>query len=157
MALIQYIYTSVLITELTAKNAIDTSEMSARVCQQYGITGRAFANRQKAWAITEGEEDTVKRYFQAVANDPMAGKILLHVKRSIPIREFTDFSVYLNLGEPFQTSKSVRELTSKSLQNAWPSNLSAKVRILADAYLDPEMLAASSRLRRPVSRVQFGL
>lgn len=142
MALVQYIYTSVLITELTVQNAYETSAMSAKVCQQFGITGRAFANRQKALAFTEGEEDVVKQYFQAVANDPMAGKLLLHVKRPIPVREFADFSVWLNLGQKFQTNRFVRELTPQSLPHAWPANLSAKVRIMADAYLDPEMLAA---------------
>jgi predicted anti-sigma-YlaC factor YlaD len=142
MALVQYIYTSILITELTAQNAYDTSAMSTKVCQQFGITGRVFANRQKALAITEGEEEIVKRYFESVANDPMAGNILLHVKRSIPIREFADYSVWLNLGQTFEFSQYVRELTPQSLHQAWPTNLSAKVRIMADAYLDPEMLAA---------------
>ncbi len=129
-------------TELTAKNAFDTSEMSARVCKQFGITGRAFANCQKAWAITEGEEEVVKRYFTAVASDPVAGKVLLHVKRPVLVREFQDYSVWLNLGKPFQFNQYVRELTPSSLGNAWPSNLSAKVRIMADAYLDRDMLAA---------------
>jgi len=142
MALVQYIYTSILVTELTAQNAFDTSAMSSRVCQQFGITGRAFANRQKALAITEGEEEVVKRYFESVANDPMAGKILLHVKRPIPIREFSDFSVWLNLEQAFPVSRFVRKLSPQSLPNAWPEHLSAKVRIMADAYLDPEMLAA---------------
>lgn len=142
MALVQYIYTSILVTELTAQNAYDTSNMSTRVCQQYGITGRVFANRQKAWAITEGEEEVVKRYFQSVAQDPMAAKVLLHVKRAIPLREFADYSVWLNLGQNFAFSQNVRELTSKTVSQAWPANLSAKVRIMADAYLDPEMLAA---------------
>lgn len=142
MALVQYIYTSILITELTAQNAYDTSAMSTRVCKQLGISGRAFANRQKAFAITEGEEETVKRYFTSVAKDPMAGKILLHVKRPIPVREFANYSVWLNLGQEFPSDDSVRRLTPLSLANAWPPNLSAKVRIIADAYLDPEMLAA---------------
>lgn len=142
MALVQYIYTSILITELTAQNAYDTSAMSTKVCQQFGITGRVFANRQKALAITEGEEEIVKRYLQSVANDPMSSKLLLHVKRPIPIREFADYSVWLNLGQNFKFSRYVRELTEESLHQAWPANLSAKVRIMADAYLDPEMLAA---------------
>ena len=142
MALVQYIYTSILVAELTPQNAYDTSAMSTRVCKQMGITGRAFANRQKALAITEGEEDVVKHYFTSVAKDPLAGKILLHVKRPIPIREFTDFSIWLNLGQDFPSNQSVRKLTPQSLAHAWPANLSAKIRILADAYLDPEMLAA---------------
>lgn len=142
MALVQYIYTSVLITELTPQNAYDTCAMSAKVCKQFGITGRVFANRQKALAITEGDEEIVKRYFQAVAGDPVAGTVLLHVKREIPVREFADYALFLNLGQDFASNDTVRQLTLESLQTAWPSNLSAKVRIMADAYLDPEMLAA---------------
>jgi len=72
MALVQYIYTSVLITELTPQNAYDTSALSVKVCRQFGITGRVFANRQQALAITEGPEDIVSRYFESVKQDPLA-------------------------------------------------------------------------------------
>ncbi len=129
-------------TELSARNAFDTSAMSTKICEQFGITGRVFANRQKALAITEGPEEIVTKYFQSVQQDPLAQSVLLLVNRPIPVREFTDYSVWLNLGQDFEFSKSVRKLTAASLRTAWPSNLSAKVRIMADAYLDPEMLAA---------------
>lgn len=142
MAFVQYIFTSVLIKELTAQNAYDTSLMSAKVCEKFGVTGRGFANRQKALAITEGEEASVKRYYQAVVADPMAGKVLLHVTRPIAAREFTDFSIWLNLGQGFQSNRYVCHLTEDTLPLAWPPKLSAKIRIMADAYLDPEMLAA---------------
>lgn len=142
MLLAQYIYTSVLITELTPKNAFDTSSLSVKICQQYGITGRVFANRQQALAITEGPEDIVARYFQSVKQDPMASNILLHVQRPIEAREFQDYSVWLNLGQDFGFDNNVRELTSASLPLAWPDNLSARVRIMADAYLDADMVAA---------------
>ena len=142
MNLVQYIYTSILVTELSSQNAFDTSSMSTRVCQQIGITGRVFANRQKALAITEGPEEIVQRYFQSVTQDPLAETVLLHVKRPIPAREFQDYSVWLNLGQAFEFTRYVRKLTPESLGQAWPDNLSAKVRIMADAYLDPDMLAA---------------
>lgn len=142
MALVQYIYTSILMTELSAQNAFDTSTMSTKICEQFGITGRVFANRQKALAITEGPEEIIAKYFQSVNRDPLAQKILLHVQRPIQTREFNDYSVWLNLGQAFKFTRSVRELTAASLEMAWPDNLSAKVRIMADAYLDPEMLAA---------------
>lgn len=142
MSLVQYIYTSVLVTELTAQNAYDTSALSVKICQQYGITGRVFANRQQALAITEGPEEIITRYFHSVKQDPMASKILLHVQRPIQKTEFQDYSVWLNLGRNFQFSKYVRELTAESLPLAWPENLSARVRIMADAYLDADMLAA---------------
>jgi hypothetical protein len=142
MAFVQYIYTSILMTELSARNAFDTSAMSAKICEQFGITGRVFANRQKALAITEGPEEIVTKYFQSVQQDPLAQSVLLLVNRPIPVREFMDYSVWLNLGQDFEFSQSVRKLTAASLRTAWPSNLSTKVRIMADAYLDPAMLAA---------------
>jgi len=142
MGLVQYIYTSVLVTELTPQNAFDTSSLSVKICRQFGITGRVFANRQQALAITEGPEDIVSRYYQSVKQDPMAGNNLLHVQRPIQFREFQDYSVWLNLGQDFPYSMNVRELTEESLKEAWPENLSAKVRIMADAYLDRDMLAA---------------
>jgi len=108
MALVQYIYTSVLITELTAQNAFEI----------------------------------VVRYFHAVKQDPLSSNILLHVQRPIQMREFLDYSVWLNLGQDFQFNEHVRELTTRSLHEAWPENLSTKVRIMADAYLDGDMLAA---------------
>lgn len=142
MAVTQYIYTSMLVTKLTAQNAFDTSSLSVKICQQLDISGRVFANRQQALAITEGPEEIVSRYFQAVKQDPLGGRILMHVKRSIPAREFANYSVWLNLGQAFQFNEHVRELTPESLKTAWPDNLSAKVRIMADAYLDGDMLAA---------------
>lgn len=142
MTTVQYIYTSILGTEMTPQHAHRASVLSAGLCQKFGITGRVFANCQQALAITEGPEETAIRYFQAVTNDPMAASVLLHVKRTIPSPEFTDFSILLNVDYPFAANQFVQPLTPESFQTVWPANLSAKVRILADAYMDPEMLAA---------------
>lgn len=142
MSLVQYIYTSVLATELTAQNAFDTSSLSVKVCEQFGITGRVFANRRQALAITEGPEMHVARYFQAVQQDPMAGTQILHVQRPIHAREFQDYSVWLNVGRNLAFTQNVRELTAETLPLAWPENLSPRVRIMANAYLDADMLEA---------------
>ena len=142
MGLVQYIYTSVLIAELTPKNAFDTSAMTVNLCQQFGITGRVFANRQEALAIMEGPEDHVARYYQAVQNDPMTGTQILHVQRPIQAREFEDFSVWVNFGRDFEFTQHIRNLTPETLPLAWPENLSPRVRIMASAYLDADMLAA---------------
>ena len=142
MALVQHIYTSVLGVQITPQQAYDASVLSAGLCYKFGITGRVFANDHQALAITEGPEEVATRYFEAVSADPMAATVLLHVKRVIPAREFSDFSIWLNVDYPFEPDTFVQPLTSESLQNAWPKNLSAKVRILADAYMDPDMLVA---------------
>lgn len=141
MGLAQYIYTSILVSELSAQHAYDTSALSVKICQQYGITGRVFANKQQALAITEGPADIVEHYFQSVSNDPMNLTLIAHVQREIPAREFGDYSVWLNLGQDFQFSQYVRELTPQSLQMAWPETLSPKMRIMANMYLDPAMAA----------------
>ena len=142
VGLIQYIYTSVLGVQITPQQAYDASMLSAGLCQKFGITGRVFANAQQALAITEGPEEVTSRYFESVSRDSMAATVVLHVKREILAREFLDFSILLNVNCPFAASGSVRPLTPESLQSAWPENLSAKVRILADAYMDPDMLVA---------------
>jgi len=53
----------------------------------------------------------------------------------------SDFSILLNVDYPFAPDRYVKPLTAETMQDVWPKNLSAKVRILAEAYLDPEMLA----------------
>ena len=142
MGLVQYIYTSVLGVQITPQQAYEASLMSAELCRKFGITGRVFANSQQALAITEGPEDVAARYFEAVSTDSMSASVLLHVKRVIPAREFPEFSILLNVDYPFAADGLVQPLTPETFQNVWPENLSAKVRILADAYLDPDMLAA---------------
>jgi hypothetical protein len=143
MAFAQYIYTSILVSELTPESAFQTCELSSKVCRHFGITGRVFANRQQALAITEGPEEVVARYFEAIRQDPISGKIILHVQRLISSREFQTYSLWLNLGVDFSPSESVRPLTPDTLQSAWPSTLSTKMRILAEAYLDPDISAAA--------------
>ena len=141
MALVQYIYTSVLATQMTPQHAYNACLLSADLCRKFGISGRVFANCQQALAITEGPDAVATRYFKAVSEDPMAATVLLHVKREIAVREFPDFSILLNVDYPFAPDRYVKPLTAETMQDVWPKNLSAKVRILAEAYLDPEMLA----------------
>jgi len=142
MALVQYIYTSILGVEMTPRRAYEESLLSAGLCRKFGITGRVFANSQRALAITEGPEETVTRYFNAVSQDEMAASVLLHVRRIITVQEFSDFIILLNADHSFDADPFVQPLTAESFKNVWPPKLSAKVRILSDAYMDPEMLAA---------------
>ena len=142
MGLVQYMYTSVLVADASAQGAIDTASMAMRLGQEFGITGRVFANIRQAFVIMEGPEEIVERYFQSVTRDPMAGTQIVHVQRPIKAREFQDYSVWLNVGQRFQSTSQIRELTPETLPLAWPENLSAKVRIMAEAYLDSDMLAA---------------
>jgi len=142
MELVQYIYTSTCSAAMTAQNAYDMSSKSVSLCEQFGITGRVFANRQQALAMTEGPKEIVERYYQSVCRDPYVFATLLHVNRIIPAREFNDYSVWLNLGTQFEFSDSVRPLTADTVHLALPDNPSPRLRIMAEAYLDDDMLIA---------------
>jgi len=143
MGLVQYIYTSILLAEMTPQDAFDTGSLSVSLCQKFGITGRVFANRQQALAITEGPEEAVSRYLESIRVDPLASKVLFHSQRPIQKREFPSYSVWLNLGESsFPFDENIRHLTAESLKDAWPANLSTKIRIMADAYLSDDLLGS---------------
>ena len=107
MGLVQYMFTSVLVTDASAQAAIDTASMALRLGQQFGVTGRVFANIRQAFVIMEGPEEIVDRYFQSVKRDPMAGTQILHVQRPIKAREFHDYSVWLNVGQRFQSTPEI--------------------------------------------------
>jgi len=127
---------------MTPNMAYQVSSQSVAVCEQLGITGRVFANRQQALAITEGPTDIVYKYFQAVKSDPLVQTILLHVNRPIEACEFEDYSVWLNLGVGFEFGEKVRKLTPGTARLALPDNPSPRLRIMAEAYLDDDMLIA---------------
>lgn len=116
------------------------SNKSVEVCHQLGLTGRVFANDVQAFAVTEGETRLVRQYYEAVKTDKMVESIILHVNRPIERREFVDYSVWLNSRETHLRVEHVWRLTGRTLEDALPVNLSAKVRILVEAYLKPELL-----------------
>lgn len=142
MGLSQLIYTSTCTDAMTPKKAYDMSCLSISVCDQLGLTGRVFANNQEALAMTEGPTELVKMYFAAVRSDPLVETILLHVDRPIERREFDDYSVWLNLSEPFSECEKVFMLTPDSMKLALPKTPSSRLRIMAEAYLSPLFAAA---------------
>ena len=141
MGLAQLIYTSTCTNAMTPQMAYQVSSQSVSVCEGLGLTGRVFANNQQALAITEGPIDLVRQYYKAVSADVLVEATLLHYDRVVETREFTDYSVWLNLGEEFTFCDKVRRLTEQSVQDALPAYPSAKLRIMATAYLYGDMLA----------------
>lgn len=127
---------------MTPEMAYEMSCMSVSICEQLNITGRVFANRRQALAMTEGPSEIVEHYFQAVKADRLVETILLHVNRAIPAREFDDYSVWLNLGVNFEFGEKVRKLTPGTARLALPENPSPRLRIMAEAFLDEDMLVA---------------
>jgi len=142
MELVQYIYTSTCSEAMTLQLIYDTSCRNIGLCEQFGITGRVFANRQQALVIKEGPKDLVERFYQSVCRDPYVATTLLHVNRIIPTREFHDCSVWLNIGTQFTFNEKVRQLTPETVRLALPANPSPRLRIMAEAYLDDDMLIA---------------
>lgn len=127
---------------MTPKMAYDMSCMSVSICEKIGITGRVFANRQQALAMIEGPREVVQQYYKAVNNDALVETVFLHVDRVISVPEFEDYSAWLNLGTDFEFGDKVRRLTHETASIALPNNPSPRLRIMAEAYLDDDMLIA---------------
>lgn len=143
MGLSQLIYTSTCTDAMTSKMAYQVSSQSVSVCEQLGLTGRVFANSWQALAMTEGPTELVHQYFQAVSADKLVETTLLHYDRLIETREFLDYSVWLNLEQEFEFSNKVRRLTEQSVKEALPAYPSIKLKIMATAYLQGDMLAVA--------------
>ncbi|WP_409431937.1 BLUF domain-containing protein [Litorimonas sp. RW-G-Af-16] len=142
MSISQLIYTSTCTSAMTPEKSFQLSEKSIKVCQELGLTGRVFANDTQALAITEGPTDIVRRYYEAVGSDDLVESILLHTDRIIPAREFKDYSVWLNITTPIPFVDNVYHLSEDSLRRALPQNISARLRIMIEAYLKPDLLVA---------------
>lgn len=140
MSLTQLIYTSRCVAAMTSQMSYDVSCKSVYICEKLGLTGRVFANNRQALAMTEGPTEIVKEYFKAVKADSLVESILIHVDRKIPVREFKTYSVWLNLPGAFEFGDKVRELTPESVLTAMPVKQSAKLRIMAEAYLNADLI-----------------
>lgn len=125
---------------MTPQMSYEAACKSVYIGEKLSLTGRVFANTIQALAITEGPTNIVREYFKAVKADSLVESILLHVDREIPAREFTDYSVWLNLPESFQLCDKVRKLTPQSVLTAMPIKPSAKLRIMAEAYLNADLV-----------------
>lgn len=143
MSISQLIYTSTCTDAMTSLKAYQVSAKSVEVCHHLGLTGRVFADNQSALAFTEGPTEIVREYFKAVTADKLVESILLHVDRPIKKREFDDYAVLLNLPESFPVDDHVRPLTWDEVQIAMPKYPSAKLRLMAEAYLDVAVKVAS--------------
>lgn len=142
MPLMQYIYSTTCTDQMTIDKAILISEKSVDVCAGLGLTGRVFSTRTSTFAITEGSGSIVKRYYEAVRDDPLVATMILHGQRPIPKREFKDYSVWLDINAPFNPHPHVHQMTSRSLIDALPAKPSARLRIMVDAYFEQGRLVA---------------
>lgn len=140
MMISQLIYTSTMTDAVTPEMAYNMSAHSVGMCQQLGLTGRVFADNQQALVMMEGPTDIVQRYYRTVSEDARVETIMLHTDRKIKAREFRDYSVWLNLKTPIEFSDTVLHLSRESLNYAMPKIVSARLRIMIEAYITPKML-----------------
>lgn len=143
MGLSQYIFTATCTDEVTSKIAYQMSCQSVTIFEQLGLTGRIFANNKQGLAIVEGPGELVEQYFHALSVDILLETILLHSSHTISTREFSDFSVWINLRQEFGFTDKVRRLNAQSVKDALPACPSAKLKIMTTAYLFGDMLAAA--------------
>lgn len=143
MGLSQYIFSPTCVDEMTSKMAYQVACQSVTVFEQLGLTGRVFANNKRALAVVEGPTAIVEQYFHALSADILLETIFLHSSRPIEQREFSDFSIWINLREEFEFTDRVRRLTKPALKDALPASPSIKLKIMATAYLNDDILAAA--------------
>jgi hypothetical protein len=141
MSLCQAIYTTTCTDAMTSEKAVLISEKSVEVCRELGLTGRVFANDSSALAITEGPCEVVHGYCDAVEADELVQTFLLQTEREIGVREFDDYSVWLNIDAAFRQTDYVKALRPDTLKSALPAQASARLRFVTKAYLDRDMIA----------------
>ena len=141
MVLVQNIYTFTGNLVINPDLAHKSATLSVSVCRTHDVTGRVFVNLRQGLAILEGQQDRVERYCNAVALDPLIDTMLLQSSVEIATPEFSEYSIWLNLpGYPIQ-GEGLQRLTPGTARYALPDRPSARLRIMAEAYLTEELLA----------------
>jgi len=140
MGLSQLIYTSTCVESMTPKMAYQVASQSVSVCLSLGLTGRVFANAKHAFFVTEGETSVVQSFYKATEGDVLSAAMCLLSERKIEKREFWDYSVWLNIADECYQSEGVNLLTHDSVSDAFPPDLSSRIRIMAEAYLSSEIM-----------------
>lgn len=127
---------------MTPKLAYQISCQSVAVSRELGLTGRVFANQYRALSVTEGPEQILGNYFKAFENDVLVDTVVLHVQRSIETREFSDYSVWLNLPYDVMECPDVYKLNAQTVISALPDHPSPRLRIMMQAFLNDTLDAA---------------
>lgn len=142
MPLVQYIYSTTNKPWMTPEKGVRLSERSVDICERLAMTGRVFSTQHQALSITEGPEDVMRQYYEAVEQQPHVAAIMLQSARNIDVREFDDYSVWLDLDHDFAPHPSVHPMTGASLSKAMPMVPSIRLRIMIDAFFDQGRLVS---------------
>jgi len=131
MMYLQRVFTVATYKRFSPSQSMGFSKLSVSICQQLGIHGRAFSNDIEALFVTEGPEELVKSYYNAVVKDPHTDFAVIHSDEEIQKCEFKDYSVWLSSYDPgkLDYGPSVHLLTSETIKAATPCNLSSKLKI----------------------------
>jgi len=131
MAYLQRIFTVATHEKFTPSQSMGFAKLSVSICQQLGIHGRAFSNDIEAMFITEGPEELIKKYYDAVVKDPHTDFAVIHSDEYLQACEFKDYSVWLSSYNPkiLDYGHSVHLLTSETLKDAILCGLSSKLKI----------------------------
>jgi len=131
MVSLQRIFTVATHQKFSPIQSMGFSKLSVSICQQLGIRGRAFTNDEEALFITEGPQDLIEKYYEAVCKDPHTDFAVIHSDENIQATEFTDYSVWVTSYDPdkFDYGPSVYLLKPKTLKSAIPRTLSSRLKI----------------------------
>lgn len=141
MTYLQRVFTVATYRKFSPSQSKNFSKLSVSICQQLGIRGRAFSNDKEAMFITEGAEELINKYYDAVVKDPHTDFAVIHSDEKIEVCEFEDYSVWLSSYDPnkLDYGPSVHLLTKETIKTAIPCNLSSKLKIRMKAlvpYID---------------------
>lgn len=134
MALVQYIYTTTNKDWMTPEKGVLLSARSVDFCDRLDMTGRVFSTRFQALSMMEGPAEVMRQYYEAVETQAHIETIMLQSVRDIEVREFPDYSVWLDLDYDFASHPRVHPMTISSLTQAMPKAPSIRLQIMVDAF-----------------------
>jgi len=128
--------------ELSQEDKLRLASHSVEITQSLGLMGRVFVSGAECLVITEGPEEMVDQYFDAVMVDDRVGSCVLHDDRYISAPEFLDYSVWLDFGALIGLPDGVHRLTTRKMAVALPPEASGATRVLFSALVTPTIIAA---------------
>lgn len=127
---------------MTPEKGVRLSIRSADICDRLDMTGRVFSTQFHALSMIEGPVGVMRHYFEAVEKQPHIETIMLQSVRDIEVREFADYSVWLDLDDNFAPHPSVHPMTLSSLSEAMPGTPSIRLQIMLEAFFEKGRLVS---------------
>lgn len=138
----QSIFTLTCRTDMPADQRIAIAKKNIIICKALGFTGRGFIVGSQALNIIEGTEALLANFTDAMAIDPRITCFVPHGLRPIETREYDDYSIWLDLVTGDNRAEGLYSLEALSMSDALPPIASTRVRLLIDAFLITNKIAA---------------